>query len=136
MAAEDKETPVLLPHIFIPPKKQTTKSLELSRLTPDMPGYSSRTKITYYTASFRGSSRNLQGRQEHWLLVFNQKLLKIKLKAYHHWFKHIQFKMSIAASNGNSNVIPHDLGCNHGHRFTLSRVHLSFEKTSVESHQI
>jgi hypothetical protein len=28
------------------------------------------------------------------------------------------------------------LGCNHGHRFTLSRVHLSFEKTSVESHQI
>lgn len=51
------------------------------------------------------------------------------MKAYHHWFKNVQLKMSIAASNSNSNMIPHDLGCNHSHCFTLSRVHLSFEKT-------
>lgn len=44
--------------------------------------------------------------------------------------------MSIAASDSNSNMIPHDLGSNHGHCFTLSRVHLSFEKISAESHQI
>lgn len=37
--------------------------------------------------------------------------------------------MSIAASDGDGDMIPHDLGCNHGHRFTLGRVHLAFEKT-------
>lgn len=79
-----------------------------------------------------GISRNLYERQKPRQLAFSQKQLKIKLKAYHHWLENIQLKMSIAASNGNSDVVPHDLGCNHGHGFTLGRVHLAFKKTNRE----
>ena len=38
--------------------------------------------------------------------------------------------MSIAAPDGDGDVIPHDLGSDHGQRFTLGGVHLAFGKTT------
>lgn len=58
------------------------------------------------------------------------KTLKINFKAHHHWLENIQLEVSIAASHGNGDVIPHDLGSNHGHRLALGRVHLAFKRSA------
>lgn len=44
--------------------------------------------------------------------------------------------MSTAASNGNGDMIAHDLGCNHGQCLTLGGVHLAFKKTAKERNHI
>lgn len=69
-------------------------------------------------------------------LAFSQKALKIEPKAYHHWLENVQLKMSIAAPHGDGDVIPHDLGGNHGQRFTLGRVHLAFKRATKERRHI
>lgn len=65
-------------------------------------------------------------------LAFSQKTLKTEPQTYHHGLENIQLKMSIAASDRDSDVIPHDLGSNHGQRLTLGRVHLAFKRATKE----
>lgn len=52
------------------------------------------------------------------------------LHTYYHWFKDIEFKVSIAASNSDGHMVAHDLSCHHGHGLTLSRVHLTCRGTT------
>lgn len=64
----------------------------------------------------------------------NQSKPNAKL-TYHHWLENVQFEVSVAAPHGHSDVIAHDLGGHHGHRFALRRVHLAFKKTTGDSDQ-
>lgn len=53
-------------------------------------------------------------------------ILSQLLQTYNHWLEHIQFKVAIAASYCNSNMISHHLCCYHCYGFTLSRIHFSW----------
>ena len=51
---------------------------------------------------------------------------------YHHGFEDVQLKVSVAASDGDGHVVPHHLGCHHGHGLALGGVHLACSQCVTE----